>query len=255
MKLFQRGISFTLGLGAVIGIGVSIPAPAIAFPLDQLILRGIQLLQLSNLSTQQKVELGQDIHQQVRRNYQLETGSDINAYVNRIGQRLASASDCSQIPFRFYVVQSPQINAFSTTGGYVYINTGLIQAADNEDQVAGVLGHEIGHICNDDLIERLRETTLAQGVASAVGVDRNTIVSLGYKLAVALPNNRQDEFDADTEALQYQRRAGYNPEALPAFLTKLLKYPSPPTFLSDHPATRDRIQALQRQIAANQSRN
>jgi predicted Zn-dependent protease len=246
----RKGFAFLVGLGAAAGV-VSTSAPASALPWGQLLFQGIQLFQLSHLSTQQKVQVGQDIHQQVLQNYQLDHNAQTNAYVNRVGQRVAAASDCSQYPFHFYVVQDQNINAFSTTGGYVYVNSGLIKAADNEDQLAGVIGHEIGHICDNDLVNHMEQSTLAQGVASLAGLDRSTIANIGYQLAFELPHSRQDEFNADTQGLKYMQRAGYNPTAMPAFLSKLLRYPSPPTFLSDHPATRDRIAALQQQIAAS----
>lgn len=247
----HKSFSFLIGLGSAVGYGLSIPTPASALPWGQLIFEGIQLVQLSHLSTQQKAELGKDIHQQVSRNYRFDSKEQTNSYVNRVGQRVARASDCAQYPFHFYVVQDPHINAFSTTGGYVYVNTGLLKAADNEDQLAGVLGHEIGHICNNDLINKMRESALAQTAATATGLDRSTLAAVGYQLAVNLPNSRHDEFNADAKGLNYMERAGYNPNAMPAFLSKLLKQPSPPAFLSDHPGTRERIDVLEKKIAAS----
>lgn len=245
----RRGVSLLVGLGATFSVGTWMPKPADALPLDRLLFNGVQLLQLSNLSAQQKVQLGQDIHQQVLSNYRLNRARNLNEYVNRVGQKLAAASNCSQYPFRFYVVDSSEINAFATTGGNVYVNTGLIRATDNEDQLAGVIAHEIAHICNDDVVNQMRETAIAQGIASLAGLDRSTIANLGYRVAIELPNSRQAEFKADANGLQYMTKAGYNPTAMPAFLSKLSRSSSPPTFLSSHPAARDRIAALNRQIA------
>lgn len=247
----RRGFAFLTGLTMTLSVGVATPEAAKALPWGQLIFNGIQLLQLNTLSAQQRVQLGEEIHQQVTSNYRINTNSQTNAFVNRIGQRLVSASDCSQYPFRFYVVQDAQINAFATTGGFVYVNTGTIKAADSEDQLASVIGHEIGHICNDDLIKRLKKTSLAQGALTAAGVNRNALAGIAYKLAVDLPNNRQDEFNADTKGLQYLTRAGYDPRAMPAFLSKLLQSASAPSFLSDHPGTRERITALEQKISQN----
>ncbi|SRR5579883_194756 len=250
-KLRKR-LAFLLGLGMSIGVGLSTPTPATALPWGSLLLNGAQLLQLSSLSTKQKVALGHQIHQQVLSKYKLDTNSETNAYVNRVGQRVAAASSCSQYPFHFYVVQDRSINAFSTTGGYVYVNTGLLKAVDNEDQLAGVLGHEIGHICDNDLINKMKQSDLAQGLASVAGVDQSTIAALGYKLAFELPNSRQDEYNADAQGLKYMKRAGYNPNALPAFLSKLLNQSSTPAFLSDHPGSKQRIAVLEKKIAAGQ---
>ncbi|GAB4230597.1 MAG: M48 family metallopeptidase [Elainellaceae cyanobacterium] len=245
----RKGLSFLLGLGAVASIEASVAAPVHAFPWGELIFRGIELLQLSTISPQQRIELGADIHQQIASNYEFNTNSQLNAYVDRIGQQLAAASDCSEYPFRFFVIQDPSINAFTTTGGFVYVNTGLIDAADNQAQLAGVLAHEIGHICNDDLIDRLQQTAVAQGAASLTGLDRSTLVSLGYQIAVDLPWSRRAELAADVSALEYVTRAGYDPYALPNFLSKLLNAPSPPAFFSSHPAPEVRIEALEEQLA------
>lgn len=163
------GLPLLLGLSGAVSVEVLAPVSATAVPLEELIFPGVQLLQLYTISPEQRVQLGRNIHQQVLSNYQLNTDPQVNAYVDRIGQRLAAASDCSEYPFQFYIVQDDSINAFATTGGYVYVNTGLINATDNQDQLAGVLAHEIGHICNDDLIDQLKQTTLAQGAASATG--------------------------------------------------------------------------------------
>lgn len=246
-KKLNKGLSLILGLGTAASVGLSAPKPAEALPFQDLIVPGIQYFQLSNLSTKQKVALGSNIHQQVRRNYRVGT----NANVTRIGQRLARVSDCSQTPFKFYVVQDASINAFATTGGYVYVHTGLINAADNEDQLASVIAHEIAHICNDDLVKRLRQTQLVQGAASLAGLDRSKLAAVAYRLAIDLPNSREAEFNADAKGLQYLQQAGYDPNAMPAFLKKLASRPSPPAFFSTHPNPRERIAVLERKIADN----
>ncbi|BAY89599.1 MULTISPECIES: M48 family metallopeptidase [unclassified Tolypothrix] len=246
----RKGVSVLLGMGTAVGVGLTSLAPASAVPWGQLLFNGIQLLQLSNVSPKQTVTLGQNIHQQVKQNYRLNSNSQTNAYVNRVGQRLARASNCSEIPFHFYVVQDSSINAFSTTGGYVYVNTGLLKATDNEDQLAAVMGHEIGHICNNDLINKLKQSQLAQGAASLAGLDQSAVTAIAYKLAVDLPNSREAEYNADDKGLQYMKRAGYNPKAMPAFLKKLLNQSSQPSFLSDHPGTKERISVIERKIAA-----
>ncbi|MBD2356458.1 M48 family metalloprotease [Tolypothrix sp. FACHB-123] len=244
----RKSLSVLLGVGTAVGVGFTSLTPANAIPWERLIFNGVQLLQLSNISPQQTVALGQNIHQQVRQNYRLDSNSKTNAYVNRVGQRLARASNCSQVPFKFYVVRDSSINAFATTGGYVYVNTGLINAADNEDQLASVIAHEIAHICNNDLIDKLKQTQLAQGAASLAGLDQSAVTAIAYKLAVDLPNSREAEFDADDKGLQYMRRAGYNLNAMPAFMRKLVRQSSAPSFLSSHPGTQERISVIERKI-------
>ena len=102
----------------------------------------------------------------------------------------------SDVAYTFQVVKDDSINAFATAGGYVYVTTGLLKAADNEAQLAGVLPHEIGHIAERHLIEQMQETAIARGLTSAAGLDENTAVQLGVELALLRHNSRFDEFQA-----------------------------------------------------------
>lgn len=246
-------IAFFLSLGITLGLGLATPASA-DIPWLPLLLQGGQFLQLSNVSNSQQVQLGEEINKQLHQQYKFDNDSQLNAYVNRVGQRVAAASDCSQFPFHYSIVEDKQLNAFSTTGGFVYVNSGLLKAVDNESELAGVLAHETGHICNNDLVRKMRKAALEQGLATAAGVDRNTLVNLATQVAVNLPNSRQVEFNADAKGQKYLVRAGYSPYGLVNFLKKLLNQPSPPTFLSDHPGTKERIAVLQKKIDSSASR-
>jgi predicted Zn-dependent protease len=221
-----------------------------ARPWFDLIFRGVQILQLSNISPRQEIQIGQQINQQlVSSEIQLYRNSDINRYVDEIGQRLAQESTRTDIPYKFQVVNDKNINAFATMGGFVYVNTGLLTAADNEAQVASVIAHEIGHIAGRHAIGQMRQQAIAQGVAAAAGLDRNLAVQIGVDLALRRPHSRQDELEADELGLDTLQKAGYAPVAMVDFMEKLLKKGgSVPTFLSTHPATSDRINALERAI-------
>ena len=125
----------------------------------------------------------------------------------------------------------------------------MIAAADNEAQVASVIGHEIGHIAARHSIQQMRQQAIAQGLTAAAGLDRNTLVNLGTKVALQLPNSRKDEFQADQLGLASMKSAGYAPSGMVAFMEKLLKRGgSIPSFLSTHPNTSDRIKALEQAI-------
>lgn len=218
--------------------------------LFDLIFPAIQFVQLSNISDRQEVQIGQQINQQlVRKDIELYRDPEITDYVNEIGQRIAQQSKRRGIPYTFQVVKNKDLNAFATMGGFVYLNTGLIAAADNEAQLASVLGHEIAHIAARHSIQQMRQQAIAQGLTAAAGLDRNTLVNLGTKVALQLPNSRKDEFQADQLGLASMKSAGYAPSAMVAFMDKLLKTGgSVPTFLSNHPATSDRIKALEQAI-------
>lgn len=218
--------------------------------LFDLLFPAIQFVQLSNISDRQEVQIGRQINQQlVRKDIQLYRDPEITRYVSEIGQRMAEQSKRPDIPYTFQVVEDKKINAFATMGGFVYLNSGLIAAADNEAQLASVLGHEIGHIAARHALQQMRQQAIAQGLAAAAGVDNNTLVNLGTKVALQLPNSRKDEFQADQLGLASVKSAGYAPSAMLAFMDKLLKTGgSAPTFLSNHPATSDRIKALEQAI-------
>lgn len=238
-------LSTFVALGLIVGT----PQPGQAIPWLDLILRGVQVFQLSNLSDNQEVSLGRQINDQLtRQEFRLYGNRTVNQYVTQVGQRLVPQSDRPSIPYVFQVVDSSQVNAFATMGGYVYVTTGLIRSADNEAQLASVLGHEMGHIAARHAVNSMRDTAVEQGIASAAGLDRNTAVNIGVELAVRLPNSRQHELEADQRGLATLTRAGYAPAAMTAFMQKLLTQRSVPTILSSHPATSDRIAALNRQI-------
>jgi beta-barrel assembly-enhancing protease len=237
-------LSTLVALGLILGT----PQAGSASLLD-LILQGVQVLQLSTLSSSQEISLGRQINTQLTsEEFRLYTDRTVTQYVNEIGQGLVPSSDRPNIPYIFQVVNDNQVNAFATMGGYVYVTSGLIKTADNEAQLASVIGHEMGHIAARHAIKQMRDVALQQGLASAAGLDRNTAVNIGVELAVRLPNSRQHELEADQKGLATITRAGYAPSAMVAFMRKLLNQPSVPSILSSHPATSNRIAALNNAI-------
>ena len=248
-RLWRRLAYFLLSILVTVAMGIGIQQKTLALSIFDLLFQGIQILQISNISDQQEVLIAQDINQEIVGNQvELLRNAAINNYVNEIGQRLAATSTRTNIPYTFQVVADRQINAFATMGGFVYLNAGLIAAADNEAQLAGVIGHEIGHITARHVIERMKQTAIARGLASVAGLDQSTLVGLGIELALNLPNSREAEFQADQLGLANLQQAGYAPSAMPDFMTKLLSANSPPSMFSSHPAVQDRIRALENAI-------
>jgi beta-barrel assembly-enhancing protease len=245
--LHQLRRRWTYGLlSTLVALGLILGTPQVSSAswLD-LLLQGVQVLQLSTLSSSQEVSLGRQINTQLTsEEFRLYTDRTVTQYVNEIGQGLVPFSDRPNIPYVFQVVNDNQVNAFATMGGYVYVTSGLIKTADNEAQLASVIGHEMGHIAARHALNQMRDMALQQGLASAAGLDRNTAVNIGVELAVRLPNSRQHELEADQIGLATITRAHYAPAAMVAFMRKLLNQPSVPSILSSHPATSDRIAAL-----------
>ena len=239
-------LSLVLTLSIIVGSS----QVARAIPWFDLIFQGIQVVQLSNISDRQEVQIGKQINQQlVSREIRVYRNPEINRYINEIGQRLELQSKRPNIPYTFQVVDDKGINAFATMGGFVYINRGLIASADNEAQLASVMAHEIGHIEGRHAIQQMRQTAIARGLATAAGLNSNTLVNIGVELALQRPNGRKDEFQADQLGLETLTQTGYAPSGMVGFMEKLLKKgASVPSFLSTHPATSERITALQQAI-------
>jgi predicted Zn-dependent protease len=231
--------------------------PTIALDLGDVFRRvlpsAIQIIQLSNISDQDEVALGQSIDQQIRRQVPISRSRLANQLVKQVGELLVKSSDRPSIPYTFQVVDDPDLNAFATMGGFVYINTGTIAAADNLAELAGVIAHEIGHISGQHALEQMRQMAIAQGVASVAGVQDDRIVNIGVQLALRLPRSREAEFDADRRGVLNLARAGIAPQGMVGFMQKLARGDSggAPDFLRTHPATGDRINTLNQIIRDN----
>ena len=213
----------------------------------------IQIIQLSSIGDNEEVSLGQQIDSQIQQEVRISRDPAANALVRRLGQILVPTSDRPNIPYTFRVVDDTNLNAFATMGGFVYINTGTIAAADNVAQLASVIGHEMGHISGRHSLEQMKQMAIAQGIATIAGVADDRLVGIGVNLALRLPNSREAEFDADRRGLLNITKSGFAARAMPAFMQKLTRSGGggAPAFLSTHPATADRISALNQSIQAN----
>lgn len=244
-SLLRRGLYGLLATVMAVSIGLATPTASQASIFD-LIFQGIRYVQLGNMSSQDEVNLGSQIDRQIKaqgmRVY--NRNSNINAYINDLGQRLAANSDRPDLPYTFQVVDDDSVNAFATTGGFVYIQTGLMKAAANEAELAGVMAHEIGHIGGRHVINRMRQTALASGVAGALEVRQDALVNLGVQLALQLPNSREAEYDADRRGFNTLGRTGYDTTGFITFMQKL-EGGSTAEFLSTHPNPGNRVSNLQ----------
>ena len=223
-RLGKRTLYGAIALVVATGLVIATPQPSKAdLNLFDLIFNGIQYIQLSNLSAGQEVDLGRQTDRALKRQGVRVLNPDlpVSRYVNEIGQRLAASSDRNNIPYTFQVVADNSINAFATSGGFVYINTGVVRAAENESELAGVLAHEIGHIVGRHSVNRMREITLANGIVGALGVSQDDLVNIGVQLALFLPNSRSAEYEADELGFFNMGRAGYDQRGLIAFMENL----------------------------------
>jgi len=257
-RLWQRRCLYpfiSVSVAVMICLGTPLLSKAIGFgDLIRIVPQVTQILNLSNISDRQEVDLGQQMNQEIQQEVRISRNSQLNSYVEQIGRRLAANSTRPNIPYTFQVVEDPAVNAFATAGGFIYVNTGLLKTADNEAEFASVLAHEMGHIEGKHLIKQMRQRAIASGVASVSGLDRSKAVGIGVQLALNLPRSRQDEFDADKRGLANITRTGYAQSAMVSFMKKLQRSSSVPTFLSTHPGASDRVISLQNQINNQPSR-
>ncbi len=210
-------------------------------------------------SIEGQIRMGKEFAQQVESQSKMITDPVITEYVNRIGQNLVRNSD-SQVPFTIKVIDSDDVNAFALPGGFFYVNSGLILAADNEAELAGVMAHEIAHVA---ACHAARENTRGQllNLASIplifVG---GGIGYAGYEAAgLALPLtflkfSRGFESEADFLGVEYMYKAGYDPQAFTQFFEKIeAKEKKKPGTLAKafetHPQTPDRMAKSQEEIA------
>ncbi len=185
----------------------------------------------------------------------------VNEYVNRVGQNLVRNSD-AQVPFTIKVIDSDVVNAFALPGGFFYVNSGLILHADEESELAGVMAHEIAHVCARHGTKQATHQEMVQlAMIPAMIFIPYTLAGYaiyqGMQFAIPmafLQFTRVDEREADYLGLQYMYKAGYDPNAFVAFFEKVAadekKQPGTiPKIFSTHPPTPDRIEASQKEIA------
>ncbi|MGL5075016.1 MAG: M48 family metallopeptidase [Waterburya sp.] len=204
----------------------------------------VQYIQVSNISDEQEVEIGKQTNEQILSQYPVYDNAQVQEYVSNLGQELLNSSDSRDIPFTFQVVDSEEVNAFATPGGFVYVTTGILQTAETRAQLASVLGHEISHINKKHGIKALKKAVAAQGIAKTVGVDSSALAQIAYQVAVDLPNSRDNEYEADRSGLEVLQQAGYPGEAFAEFLAKLKSSGGTPEFLNTHPSSDSRIEAI-----------
>jgi predicted Zn-dependent protease len=209
-------------------------------------------------SVEGQINMGREYSQQVDSSSKLIHDPVVTEYVNRLGQNLVRNSD-SKVPFTIKVIDSDQINAFALPGGFFYVNTGLILAADNEAELAGVMSHEIAHVAACHIAREQTRGTLAQlasipliMVGGGIGLAAQEAAGLALPMTF-LKFSRGFEAEADYLGLEYMYKSGYDPQAFTAFFEKIeAQEKKKPGTLSKafdtHPQTPDRVEKSQEEI-------
>jgi predicted Zn-dependent protease len=209
-------------------------------------------------SLDKEIALGRQLAAEVEKTSRIVRDPDINEYVNRIGQNIVRNSD-AKVPFTIKIIDSDEVNAFALPGGFFYVNSGLILAADTEAELAGVMAHEIAHVTARHATEQQSKGQLVNfasiplifvGLPPGVPQAINLAIPLTF-----LKFSRKMEEEADYLGVQYLYKTGYDPSAMVSFFEKLqAKEKSKPGSISKvfstHPTTSGRIQKVSEAITS-----
>jgi beta-barrel assembly-enhancing protease len=215
---------------------------------------------LNLISVNDEIAIGRKAQQQVRQQVPELRDGTVNNYIDRLGRAVASRADGPRYPYSFDVANYREVNAFALPGGPIWIHRGTIDAARTESQLVGVIAHEVAHIANRHAAEQISKGTVANVGLGLLGAllgngTGSQIAQLGAGFAAQatmMKFSRDDEREADIKALQYMKRAGYDPRGMVEFLQVLRAQQgrdpgSVQTFFSSHPAPTERMQRLQQE--------
>ncbi len=170
------------------------------------------------MSEAYEIELGRRYHQEVLKFYRVYDDPELQAYVNRIGERLANDSHRNHLIYHFTVLDSPEVNAFALPGGYIYITRGILAYMNSEAELAGVLGHEIGHVTARHAVRRHTTATitgiLGSILAAETGVQGAQDITNILGTAIVRGYGREHELEADRLGAEYLARVGYEPHRM-----------------------------------------
>ena len=214
------------------------------------------------VSQQQEVQMGQEYSQQINAQLPIVSDPEANRYINVLGDQIATKTSRADLDWHFYIVDSKEVNAFAVPGGYVYVNRGLVERTANMDELAGVLGHEIGHVVRRHSIKQMEKEQGANiGITLACVLTNicnsqaaGALINVGGT-AVFARFSRQDEAEADQEAIANTIRAGISPNGIVTMFEKLIaerksRPGSLEGFFATHPLEEDRIASVRATISS-----
>jgi beta-barrel assembly-enhancing protease len=212
------------------------------------------------ISQQQEIQMGQEYAQQINAQLPIVQDPELNRYINVLGDSIAGLTSRKDLNWHFFIVDSKEVNAFAVPGGYVYVNRGLIERSDKMDEVAGVLGHEIGHVVRRHTVKQMEKEQGANvGITLAcvlTGVCNSQVAGAAINVAggaLFARFSRSDEAEADQEGFNNVVRAGISPEGMVSMFQKLLEERKTrpagvEAWFLTHPLEEDRITAIQTRI-------
>jgi len=206
------------------------------------------------IGTPAEVSLGKVVATKVSTQYKISNDQKKIKRLNKIGAKLAKISDRKDLRYIFSVIEDKELNAFATPGGYIYVNSGLIEES-TDDELACVVGHEVGHVAARHIVKKLQAKIgydiLMNIAAQRAGLgELRQAASISYNL-IMLGYSREDELLSDRLGVKYAYKAGYDPRAMITFLEKLEKKDKGGKgilFLRAHPYASQRIKMLKKEI-------
>jgi predicted Zn-dependent protease len=209
------------------------------------------------ISTAEEVEIGQQVAADVESKEKLLRNTNVQNYVDGVGQRIARICDRRDVSYEFKVINKDEINAFACPGGFIYVYTGLLEILDNEAQLAGVLAHEISHVVARHSIKKL-QNIYGYSILATIALGDKTEGAAGDIVNVAAMlilqgYSRDNEFEADRFGILYAKNAGYNPKGMIQVFEKFKKMEGSSSsvglnLLASHPPPSDRIRSGQSEI-------
>ncbi|MFH0913191.1 MAG: M48 family metallopeptidase [Candidatus Omnitrophota bacterium] len=212
------------------------------------------------IDTPSEVALGRDMDKEVQNRFKVIDNPQKQNRLDNIGAKLASVSDRQDLAYHFKIIDDKEFNAFAIPGGFIYVNSGLMNAA-SDDELACVLAHEIGHIAARHSVKKLQADLGYQIVMNiALGISGQQTMARAMDIVFNLTSlgySRQDETLADKLSVRYAKRSGYNPYGMITFFRKLQREAENKgqgqglIFLSSHPALEERIKNVETEINRN----
>jgi predicted Zn-dependent protease len=212
------------------------------------------------ISQQQEVQMGVEYAQQINAQLPIVQDPELNRYINVLGDSIARLTSRANLDWHFFIVDAKDVNAFAVPGGFVYVNRGLIERTDQMDEVAGVLGHEIGHVVRRHTVKQMEKAQGANvGVTLAcilTSICNSQVAGAAINIAggaVFARFSRQDEAEADQEGFNNVVRAGISPVGMVTMFQKLIaerksRPSSVAAWFRTHPLEEDRVVAIQARI-------
>lgn len=201
-----------------------------------------------HLTQKQKAQIGKNNLQQLKKKYKILKNHPEHKKVNQVFESVLKFSETKNTRFSLHIIDGKEINAFTTIGGYVYITTGLLNFISSYDELAFIMGHEIGHQDKRHMERKITKMSIASNLLGFTGIEGFTKIATNINATLAAPFDQMDEYEADKHGVHLAQKAGYDPTKFADFFKKLEKLENKNLWKklsSTHPFAEHRKKCLQ----------